>query len=128
MARKRKDVLEELQKEAEARLAQSPDQRKDSYDRDGEADIQRLLYELRTHQVELQIQNAELQDAYNRLEAARDNYYHLYNFAPVSYLTILKDTSGRHFLLTSTKTTWLSFTANLAKSSCSFRKNPSRYA
>ncbi len=39
-------------------------------------------------QVELEMQNDELRRAQEELEAARDGYAELYNFAPVGYFTV----------------------------------------
>jgi PAS domain S-box-containing protein len=53
-----------------------------------EADTQRLLHELQVHQIELEMQNAELQDARNEIEAGLEKYTDLYDFAPVGYFSI----------------------------------------
>ena len=50
--------------------------------------IQRLLHELQVHQVELEMQNSELQEARNRMEALLEKYTDLYDFAPVGYLSL----------------------------------------
>ena len=53
---------------------------------------ERLLYELEVHQIELEMQNAELQKARNELETAVEKYTDLFDFAPVGYVSV--DESG----------------------------------
>ena len=48
-------------------------------------DIQELVHELGTHQIELEMQNEELRKARNELESSRNQYAELYDFAPVGY-------------------------------------------
>jgi PAS domain S-box-containing protein len=52
------------------------------------ADSRRLLHELQVHQIELEMQNAELRQARDALEVALENYTDLYDFAPSGYFTL----------------------------------------
>ena len=52
------------------------------------ADSHRLLHELQVHQVELEMQNAELQEARERMEVLLEKYTDLYDFAPVGYFSL----------------------------------------
>jgi PAS domain-containing protein len=56
-------------------------------------DIRKLLHELHVHQIELEMQNEELKQAYEIMEAALKKYTLLYDFAPAGYLTLDSDCS-----------------------------------
>ena len=79
-AMSQEELIRELQlhEEATARLAASA----------GEADREVLLHNLQVHQVELEMQNRELREAQERLEAVSARYADLYDFAPVGYVTL----------------------------------------
>ena len=52
------------------------------------ADVQRLVHELRVHQIELEMQNDELRRTQQELEASREKYFDFYDLAPVGYVFI----------------------------------------
>ena len=65
------------------------------------ADPQRLVHELQVHQIELEMQNKELQQAQDKLEVALEKYTDLYDFAPVGYLTLDREGAIREANLAS---------------------------
>ena len=77
-----------LRQQAEARLlkktALSPE-----YDEAlSPAATRQMLHELRVHQIELEMQNAELRESQAALDVVRARYFDLYDLAPVGYCTI----------------------------------------
>jgi PAS domain S-box-containing protein len=56
-----------------------------------ETDALRMLHELQVHQIELEIQNADLSMARDEAETLLEKYTELYDFAPVGYFTIASD-------------------------------------
>lgn len=50
-------------------------------------DAERLIQEFQMHQIELEMQNEELRRAQEELEASRNKYSDLYDFAPIGYFT-----------------------------------------
>jgi len=55
------------------------------------ADVKKLLHELQVHQIELEMQNEELRQAYETTESALKNYTMLYDLSPLGYLTLASD-------------------------------------
>jgi len=86
-------MMAELFREARARLQARPPARvtkKRLARASGES--QRLLHELEVHQVELEMQNVELQEARDEMEVLLEKSTDLYDFAPVGYFSL--DESG----------------------------------
>ena len=75
----------ELRRRAELRLKDSQTKRAPNQT---DADNQRQLHELEVHQIELEMQNEELREAREAMEALLEKYTDLYDFAPVGYLTL----------------------------------------
>ena len=86
-----------LRRQAEARLnTRYPDTALPESD----GDVRRLLHELQVHQVELELQNDELQKARDEMEAWLEQYSDLYEFAPVGYFTLTRESAIRQVNLT----------------------------
>ena len=51
-------------------------------------DTQKIIHELRVHQIELEMQNEELHRTQLELDAAMERYFNLYDMAPVGYCTL----------------------------------------
>lgn len=81
----RKDHFLELRKRAEMWLSGSEKSPSPPLSID---ETRRLIHELHTHQIELELQNEDLRLAQRELEESRRKYTDLYEFAPVGYLTI----------------------------------------
>jgi len=58
-----------------------------------ETDLKKLLHELQVHQIELEMQNEELHQAYATAETALKKYTMLYDFAPMGYFILESDGS-----------------------------------
>ena len=50
--------------------------------------VQKLLQDLRSHQIELEMQNEDLRQTQVALDTAKARYFDLYNLAPVGYCTL----------------------------------------
>jgi PAS domain S-box-containing protein len=53
-----------------------------------EVDVLKLIHELEVHQIELEMQNSELEQANELSEVNSQNYKSLYDFAPTGYFTL----------------------------------------
>ncbi len=84
METKRPAYFSTLQKRAEEFINKHPSAVK----KIPPSDVQNLIEDLQIHQVELEMQNQELRQAQLKIEAVRDKYTNLYDFAPVGYFTI----------------------------------------
>jgi PAS domain S-box-containing protein len=79
----------ELRHRAETRLRKQPKpQPSKAGNTKSVTDTRRLLHELQVHQVELEMQNTELQEGRDRMEALLEKYTDLYDFAPVGYFSL----------------------------------------
>lgn len=84
----------ELRRRAEASLPRPSRKRAaEGGGRTSDADTQRLLHELQVHQIELEMQNAELKESRDLIEALLEKYTDIYDFAPVGYFSL--DETGR---------------------------------
>ncbi|MDM8549062.1 ATP-binding protein [Desulfobacterales bacterium HSG2] len=75
------EQFHELRRKAEEFLDKNPEEMLPE-------NVKNLVEELNIHQIELEIQNEELRRIQRELEAARDKYVDLYDFAPVGYTTV----------------------------------------
>lgn len=88
MSRGNNKSSEELRRRAEKRLQKSKQKVTSTATL---AELQRLVHELEVHQIELEMQNDELQQARSELDAYLSKYTDLYDFAPMGYFTLDPD-------------------------------------
>ncbi|MFO7971471.1 MAG: ATP-binding protein [Desulfobacterales bacterium] len=81
-----KKAYARLRQRAETILKETEGKRADTTDHD----LLEILHELEVHQVELDLQNEALRRTAKDLEAARDEYFEFYEFAPVGFMTLDK--------------------------------------
>jgi PAS domain S-box-containing protein len=88
-AQKQRPLMTELYRQAASRLRKSrKSTRSLASQAESTVDPRKLLHELQVHQVELEMQNGELQEARDRMEGLLEKYTDLYDFAPVGYFSI----------------------------------------
>jgi hypothetical protein len=83
-ATRRTPTAAELRSRAEAVVKKRPTAK---HNQSGD-DPRRLFHELQVHQIELEMQNATLQDTQDMMELSLERYTDLYDFAPVAYFTL----------------------------------------
>jgi PAS domain S-box-containing protein len=74
----------DLRRQAEKKAAMSPEHNKCL----SLNETRLMIHELRVHQIELEMQNEELRQTQEDLNAARVRYFDLYDLAPVGYVAI----------------------------------------
>ena len=74
---------ESVRKRAEARWKQAPPEAPKT-----PWDNTQLVHELQVHQIELEMHNEALRHAFAEVDALRDRYADIYDFAPVGYFTL----------------------------------------
>lgn len=75
-----------LRRQAEAHLAQQPLAARTRQPE--QEDSARLMHELQVHQIELEMSNEALREAYDAADALHRKYADLYDFATIPYLTL----------------------------------------
>lgn len=78
----------ELRQRAETRCKDKHPSLTHCSEQPGTQTPQDLVHELQVHQIELEMQNEELRQTQQNLEASRAKYVDLYDFAPVGYCTL----------------------------------------
>ena len=67
-------------------------------------DARRLVHELQVHQIELELQNFELQEARVALERGLSQYSELFDFAPIGYASLADSSAIRQVNLVGAQT------------------------
>ncbi len=78
-----RDKFPELRTRAQALISSKQEKTAEYQD-----DVLKLVHELDTYQIELELQNEDLRRSQKELEISRDRYADLYDFAPVAYFTV----------------------------------------
>jgi diguanylate cyclase (GGDEF)-like protein/PAS domain S-box-containing protein len=94
----REETSARLRREAEERLPTPAGAPAPHVLEPGEAE--RLIHELRVHQIELEVQNDELLRTQEALEISRARYFDLYDLAPIGYVTLTEEGMIREANLT----------------------------
>lgn len=81
----RNDSAQLLRRRAEEEVHKKASATLESLEKLTLSEIEKILYELHVHQIELMMQNEELQRAQIELESERERYFDLFELAPVGY-------------------------------------------
>ncbi len=81
-----------LRQKAEKRINALPHKQIRSYTSSPE-DMHRLIHELAIHKIELEIQQDELLQSRGELEESLERYIELYDFSPLGYMTLARDST-----------------------------------
>jgi two-component system, cell cycle sensor histidine kinase and response regulator CckA len=92
--------LTALRRKAEERLQKSEE--KNQVFSMSPAEMHRIIHELSVHQIELEMQQEELLQSRDAMEIWLERYTELYDFAPVGYLTLARDSTILEVNLTAT--------------------------
>jgi PAS domain S-box-containing protein len=100
MSKKRDPHLDfsQLRSAAEESLSKNRIKSTDTSDSSGE--LSRMYHELEVRQIELEMQQKELTQSRDELEKSLKRYTDIYDFAPLGYLTIARNSSIRELNLT----------------------------
>jgi PAS domain S-box-containing protein len=79
------DSAAAMRRRAEAMLLERSPQ---AFERLSPEGAKKLLHELQVHQIELEMQNAEMRRLNGEMDATRARYFDLYDMAPVGYVTV----------------------------------------
>ena len=76
--------LRKLREDAERILSKTDHQKTDV----PLEDFNRIIHDLKVYQIELELQNEELRNTQQQLQDSRNQFANLYNYAPVGYVTL----------------------------------------
>ena len=86
-----RDDAADLRARAEGHLKDDPWTAAAALEGLSQDDVQKVVHELKVHQIELEMQNEELRRTRAELEASHERYFDLFDLAPVGYFTLSED-------------------------------------
>jgi diguanylate cyclase (GGDEF)-like protein/PAS domain S-box-containing protein len=82
------DEADELRRRAEKKVSEKASWSSENLEALSSKDIQRLVHDLRVHQIELELQNEELRRRQTERETAWERYSDFFDIAPVGFVTL----------------------------------------